>query len=81
MRLDKFINTVNLTKRRSLAKDMCDNQSVLVNGVVAKGAKDIKVGDVITLVFLDSKASYKVLLLPTTKSTKKDERDKYVESL
>ena len=47
MRIDKFINSTNLTKRRSVASDMLRHGIVFLNGVVAKPAKDVKVGDVI----------------------------------
>ncbi|MCH9812864.1 MAG: RNA-binding S4 domain-containing protein, partial [Epsilonproteobacteria bacterium] len=45
MRIDKFINAVNITKRRTIAEDMCKSRVVSLNGVVVKPAKDVKVGD------------------------------------
>ena len=55
MRIDKFLNAVNITKRRAISEDMCKSGVVAVNGVVAKPAKELKIGDVITISFLDRK--------------------------
>ena len=52
MRVDKFLNTVNITKRRAVSEDMCKSGVVSVNGVVAKPAKEVKIGGVITIKFL-----------------------------
>lgn len=78
MRLDKFLNATNLTKRRAVAQDMCANGVVLVNGIPSKSAKEVKVGDIITLQFLESKHSYKVLQIPTLKTIPKNMKHEYV---
>ncbi len=78
MRLDKFLNATNLTKRRTIAQDMCANGVVLVNGVPAKSAKEIKVGDIITLQFLETTHRYKVLQIPTLKTIPKNMKSEYV---
>ena len=49
MRLDLFLKTARLIKRRSIARELCDNGRVLVNGHEAKPAKETKPGDRITL--------------------------------
>ena len=49
MRVDKFLNIVNITKRRAIAEDMCKSGVVSVNGVVAKPAKELKIGDEIEI--------------------------------
>lgn len=51
MRLDLFLKTGRIIKRRTIAREMCDNGRVLVNGHEAKPAKEVKQGDVITLKF------------------------------
>ena len=71
MRVDKFLNTVNITKRRAVSEDMCKSGVVSVNGVVAKPAKEVKIGDVITIKFLTREACYEVLAIPETKSIPK----------
>ena len=81
MRVDKFINATNLTKRRSIAQDMLKNGAVKVNGNVVKASKNVAVGDIVTLVYLNGEKSYKVLQIPTTKSTPKSQQSEYVEEI
>ena len=81
MRLDKFLNAVNLTKRRAIAQDMCANGVVLVNGVVSKSSKEVKVNDIITLKFLESTHQYRVLQIPTLKTIPKSMKHEYVLEL
>ena len=51
MRLDLFLKTSRLVKRRTVAQAMCVAGRVLVNSHEAKPAKEVKPGDVITLKF------------------------------
>ncbi|ACZ12051.1 S4 domain-containing protein [Sulfurospirillum deleyianum] len=78
MRVDKFLNSVNITKRRAISEDMCKNGVVRVNGVVVKPAKDVKVGDIITIAYLDKTQSYEVLQIPETKTIPKTKQTEYV---
>ena len=81
MRVDKFLNSVNLTKRRSIAQDMLKSGVVYINGVVAKASKEVKVGDRITIEYLKGPKSYEVLALPQTKSTPKSQQDSYIKEV
>lgn len=81
MRIDKFINSVNLTKRRAIAQDMIEHDAVLVNGMKVKSSKQIKIGDIIEFVFLDSTEKYEVLQIPTTKSIPKSKKDEFVRQI
>jgi len=81
MRIDKFLNSVNITKRRSVAQDMINNGVVEINGVVAKASKNVEVGSVITINYLNESKKYEVLQIPTTKSTPKSLQDQYIKEL
>ncbi|PSM52692.1 ribosome-associated heat shock protein (S4 domain) [Campylobacter blaseri] len=81
MRLDKFLNVVNITKRRSISDDMCKSGVVSLNGVVAKGAKVVKIGDKITIKFLTKESNYEVLDIPTSKNTPKSDQARYIKEL
>jgi len=81
MRIDKFLNAVNLTKRRTVAQDMISNGVVLINGKVVKASKNVEVGDEIELAYLKGSKKYIVLLIPTLKSTPKSEQDKYIQDV
>jgi ribosomal 50S subunit-recycling heat shock protein len=81
MRVDKFLNSVNITKRRSVAQDMISNKVVLINDVVAKASKNVELGSVITINYLNESKKYEVLKIPTTKSTPKSLQDEYIKEL
>ncbi len=81
MRIDKFLNVVNIVKRRAISEDMCKSKVVEINGVVCKPAKDVKVGDIITINYLERTQKYEVLQIPETKSIPKSKKDEYVKAL
>jgi len=81
MRIDKFLNSVNITKRRSIAQDMIKNQVVLMNGVIAKASKNVELGSIITINYLNETKKYEVLQIPTTKSTPKSLQDQYIKEI
>lgn len=81
MRIDKFLNCVNITKRRAISEDMCKNGVVSINGIVVKPAKDAKVGDIITISYLEKMVKYEVLQIPTTKTISKSQQHEYVKEV
>ena len=81
MRIDKFINAVNLTKRRAVAQDMIKHDAVRLNGNIAKASKQVKIGDIIEFVYLDSTEQYEVLQIPTSKSIPKSKKEEYVRQI
>lgn len=81
MRIDKFLNAVNLTKRRAVAQDMIGEGVVYINGKAVKPAKNVAIGDIITLVYLEKEMKYEVLDIPTIKSTPKSQQHLYVKEL
>ena len=81
MRVEKFLNSVNITKRRAVSEDMCKNGVISVNGSVAKPAKDVKVGDIITVNYLERVIKYEVLQIPTTNTISKSQQHEYVKEV
>ena len=51
MRLDKYLKTARLIKRRTVANEACDNGLVSVNGKSARASYEVKVGDRLSLRF------------------------------
>ncbi len=49
MRLDKFLKVSRIIKRRTLAKEACENGQAFINDRVAKAGSEVKAGDQITL--------------------------------
>lgn len=49
MRIDKFLKVSRLVKRREIAKRLCDDGDIQINGKVAKPSSEINPGDEVTL--------------------------------
>ena len=64
MRLDLFLKLARLVKRRSMARELCDQSRVQVNSQTAKPAKEIRPGDLVRIRFSVRVIELKVLALP-----------------
>lgn len=79
MRLDDFLSTVGLVKRRTIAKELASNGLVMLNERRAKPAAQVKIGDVIEIKGTrPSKAE--VLEIPSG-SVPRERRDQYFKTL
>jgi len=77
MRLDKFLKVSRIIKRRSIAKEVADNQRIEINGRTAKSSTKLQVDDIITIMFGNKVLSIKVLEL--LDSTKKEDASNMFE--
>lgn len=77
MRVDKFLKNSRLIKRRTVAKDACDQGRVFINDKPAKAGSEVKVGDIIRVEFGQSSVSARVLEL--VDSCKKEAAEKMYE--
>ena len=66
MRIDKFLKNSRIIKRRTVAKDACEQGRISVNGKVAKPGTDIKPGDEIDIQFGNGSLKARVLATPET---------------
>lgn len=55
MRLDKFLKLSRLIKRRTIAKEVCDNNRVFINGKQAKASSIVNINDIIVIRVGDKK--------------------------
>lgn len=51
MRLDKFLKTSRIIKRRTVANDACTAGRVSLNGKTAKPGTEVAIGDIIEIRF------------------------------
>ena len=65
MRLDKFLKVSRLIKRRTIANEVSDMGRVLINGNLAKPAKQIKENDIITIEYATRTLKARILKVPT----------------
>lgn len=61
MRIDKFLKVSRIIKRRTVAKDVCDEERIYINGNPCKPSKEVKVGDIVTVKFGNRSLSVRVL--------------------
>lgn len=76
MRIDKFLKVSRIIKRRAIAADACDGGRIEVNGKVAKPAKNLAVGDIVTVAFGVKKLSFRVLFVDE-KSARAEGKEMY----
>lgn len=81
MRIDKFLDATNIIKRRSIAQDLISHKLVSINGAIVKSSREVKIGDIIEIQFLEYSKKYKILAIPTTKNIPKNAKSLFVEEM
>lgn len=71
MRVDKFLKNSRLIKRRTIAKEACDQGRISINNKQAKAGSEVEIGDIVHIEFGNSSISVKVLKL--TEGTRKED--------
>lgn len=69
MRIDKFLKVSRLIKRRTVAKEVTEAERIYVNSKPVKPSYQVKINDLITIVFGTKEVTVKVTSL--NESTKK----------
>jgi len=80
MRLDDYISTVRVIKRRTLAKEMIEGGRVKLNGRASKPAHPVSVGDIIRVSYPERYVEIEVVDIPQ-RSVRKDDCEKYYKRL
>lgn len=63
MRIDKFLKNSRIIKRRTIAKEACEQGRVLINDKNAKPGSEVQIGDVIEITFGTNTMKLEVLEL------------------
>lgn len=61
MRLDKFLKVSRIIKRRTLAKEVCDRQQVMVDGRVAKAGTVVSAGNVVEISLGQRRVKFRII--------------------
>ena len=77
MRLDKYLKNSRIIKRRTVAKEACEQGRVEVNGKVAKPGLELKTGDEIQITFGSNSLKVRVVAMP--ESVKKEDAETMYE--
>jgi len=51
MRIDKYLKNARIIKRRTIAKEACEQGRVLIKGKIAKPGAEVEIGDEIEILF------------------------------
>lgn len=65
MRLDKFLKVSRVIKRRTVANEVADKGRVSVNGKQVKPSYEVKVGDIVEIIFGNRISKFEILQIPT----------------
>ncbi len=76
-----FLKLARIVKRRTQAKELCDDGVVKVNGRVAKASKEIRKGDVIEIDTISKFVKFRVIEVPQEKNVSKRKARELVEIL
>ena len=61
MRIDKYLKTARVLKRREVAKQLALNERLLINGKTAKPSSEVREGDIVKIIFGHREITIKVL--------------------
>jgi len=71
MRIDKYLKSARILKRRAVSKELAANERVEINGRVVKPSHEVKVGDIVEITFGNRKL--KIRVLSVTEAKKKQD--------
>ncbi|WP_026895560.1 RNA-binding S4 domain-containing protein [Clostridiisalibacter paucivorans] len=61
MRVDKFLKNARIIKRRTIAKEACEQGRVLVNGKESKPGVEVDIGDIVQINFGNNKMKIEII--------------------
>lgn len=61
MRIDKYLKNARIIKRRTIAKEACEQGKVLINNKVAKPGDEVNVGDKVQINFGNGSMKFEIL--------------------
>lgn len=79
MRIDKYLKNSRIIKRRTVAKEACEQGRVLINDKLAKAGDIVSVGDLVEVNFGNS--SLQVEVLQILDNVRKADADKLYKTI
>lgn len=61
MRIDKFLKNARIIKRRTIAKEACEQGKVLINDKVSKPGDEVNIGDKVQINFGNGSMKFEIL--------------------
>lgn len=75
LRLDKFLKVSRIIKRRTVAKLVCDNKKIKINGKVVKSSATVKENDILEIEYFNRYIKAKIVTVPSGNVGKADASD------
>lgn len=79
IRIDKYLKNSRVIKRRTIAKEACEQGRVSINGKSAKPGDEVKPGDIVEVRFGSGELKIEVTMVKENVS--KDDADKMYKNL
>ncbi len=76
MRIDKYLKVSRILKRRTVSKEMAENERIQINGKTVKPSHPVHVGDLVSVTYGKRKLTVRVLAVEEVKR-KQDASDLY----
>jgi ribosomal 50S subunit-recycling heat shock protein len=64
MRIDKYLKNSRIIKRRTVAKEACEQGRIQINGKVAKPGSEVNPGDIVIIGFASKEIKILVTAVP-----------------
>lgn len=68
MRIDKYLKVTRILKRREVGKQLALNERLFINNRLAKPSSEVKIGDIIRIIFGHREITVRVLDVRETAS-------------
>lgn len=79
MRIDKFLKNSRIIKRRTVAKEACEQGRVKINDSIVKAGDNVSIGDIIEISF--GTGTMKIEALELIEGSKKQDAEKMYKLL
>ncbi|MCF6462261.1 RNA-binding S4 domain-containing protein [Clostridium sp. Cult1] len=79
MRIDKYLKNSRIIKRRTVAKEACEQGRIYINEKLAKPGDEVKIGDIVQINF--GTGSMKIEVLKVDDNVKKDEAEELYKTI
>ncbi len=77
MRIDKYLKVSRILKRRTISKELAENERIEINGRIVKPSHEVKAGDIVRITFGNRRLEVRVLSVAEVK--KKQEAQEMYE--
>lgn len=68
MRIDKYLKVSRILKKREVGKQLALNERLFINNRLAKASSEVKIGDIVKIVFGHREITIRVLDIKTSAS-------------